>query len=288
LRSKGKVSWQTRTGNTAEPDRWWTDWSKPTLSSAGDMKSKEGRFMQLRLKVPPGAVVWNAKIFYLTANQQAVVKEVTAGDENTAKSKKSPLGSISSTKKEESKHDPVIELKWKVDNPDKDDLRYRLFFAKEGEEIWIPILKEDEELTESKYKWDTTSIPAGYYLIKVEATDEPANDPKLVISHARLSKPVLVDNDPPQLTLKVKVNKTGGIKVSGKVIDNFSMVDEIQFSIDGKPWKNIFPSDLVFDEQVEAFSFNVDDMASGAHTITLRAWDEAGNLTSTGDNFVIK
>lgn len=285
LRAKGKVSWQTRSGNTSEPDRWWTDWSKPVKKSGGDIQLKPGRFMQFRLKVSGGTGVWNAKVFYLPANQQAVIKEINTGGDNSPKKKKKK-GSTTS-KKKELKHDPVVEMKWKVDNPDGDVLQYRLFFAKEGEEIWIPILKEDEKLTETKYKWDTTSIPAGYYLIKVEATDEPANDPKLVISHTRISKPILVDNDPPQIWLNVSV-KSSGIIVSGKVTDNFSNVGEIQYSIDGKPWKNIFPSDLIFDEQSEPFKFFVSELAPGAHTLTLRALDEAKNLSSTGDNFVIK
>jgi len=191
------------------------------------------------------------------------------------------------SKKPADKHDPVIELKWNVDNADGDDLLYTLFFAKEGEEIWIPILKEGEELKETKYKWDTTSTPAGYYLIKVVGSDEPANDPKLVLTHGRISKPILVDNDPPQITLNVKA-KADGIVASGKVTDNFSPVSRIEVSIDGKSWKGIFPSDLIYDEPIEPFSYTAGGLAPGAHTVTVRAWDEATNLTSAGENVVIK
>jgi hypothetical protein len=286
LRSEGNISWQTRTGSTAEPDQWWADWSKPSTSSEGLVASKSGRFLQFRLKVAPDAAVWNARLYYLPANQQAVVKEIAAGDAGGSDSKGKKGGDKGADKGEE-KHDPVIELKWTVDNPDGDVLQYTLFFAKEGEEIWVPILKVDEKLTDTKYKWDTTSIPAGYYLIKVNATDEPSNDPKFAISHSRVSKPVLVDNDPPQIAMSVGVTKDG-IKASGKVTDNFSRVSQIQYSVDGKPWKDIFPEDLVFDDPIEPFSFKVSGLAVGAHTITVRAWDEARNLTSTGDNFVIK
>jgi hypothetical protein len=285
LRSHGKVAWQVRSGNTSEPDRWWTDWSKPQSNSNGDISIKPGRFFQFRVRVTGTGQVWNARIFYLPANQQAVIREVTVdGDGASSTTVKT---SKSKAPKKNDKHDPVINLKWEVDNPDDDELLYRLYFAKEGEEIWISMLKEDEELTEKKYKWDTTSIPAGYYLVKVEASDEPSNDQDLVITHVRVSKPILVDNDPPQITLNVAVAKAG-IVVSGKVTDNFSPLSKFEFSIDGKPWKDIFPTDLIFDEQIEPFSFEVKDLAAGAHTITLRAWDEAKNLTSTGENFVIK
>jgi hypothetical protein len=279
LRSEGNVAWQARSGNTSEPDLWWTDWSKPRKASDGDITLASGRFMQMRLKVPAGAVVWDARVFYLPANQQAVIKDVTAGDAPDPKKGKE--------KKSGDKHDPVIELKWTVDNADGDDLLYTLFFAKEGEEIWIPILKEGEELKETKYKWDTTSTPAGYYLIKVVGSDEPANDPKLVLTHSRISKPILVDNDPPQITLNVKA-KPDGIVASGKVTDNFSPVSRIEVSVDGKSWKGIFPSDLIYDEPIEDYSYTADGLAPGAHTVTVRAWDEATNLTSTGENVVIK
>jgi hypothetical protein len=285
LRSQGKVAWQVRSGNTSEPDRWWTDWSKPQSSSTGDIAVKSGRFFQFRVRVTGSGQVWNARIFYLPANQQAVVREVTV-EEDGASPVLVTKGTIKAPKKDD-KHDPVIKLKWEVDNPDEDELMYRLYFAKEGEEIWISMLKEDEELTEKKYKWDTTSIPAGYYLVKVEASDEPSNDQDLVIKHTAVSKPVLVDNDPPQITLNVAV-ADGGAVVSGKATDNFSPLSKFEYSVDGKPWKDIFPTDLIFDEQIEPFSFDVKDLPVGAHTITLRALDEAKNLSTAGDNFVVK
>ncbi len=286
IRSEGKVAWQTRSGNTKKTGKWWTDWTKLSSSTSGKVLSDKGRFFQLRLRVPSGAAAWNVKVFYLAANQQAVVKEISLGGEKKSAGTSSAV-SKSSPKKSEIKHDPVIKLEWKVDNPDEDELSYELFFAKEGEEKWLAILKEGEELNEKKYSWDTTSIPAGYYLIKVVAGDEPANDPRLAASHARISKPVLVDNDPPQVWMSVAV-KQGAAVVSGKVSDNFSTVGAIQYSVDGKPWKNIFPLDTVFDDQSEGFKFGLGDLGPGAHTVTVRAMDEAQNMTSTGDNIIIK
>ncbi|MFH1437289.1 MAG: hypothetical protein ABIJ56_16395, partial [Pseudomonadota bacterium] len=280
IRSEGKVAWQTRSGNTKKTDKWWTDWTKLNSSTSGEVLSGKGRFFQLRLRVPSGAAAWNVRVFYLAANQQAVVREITLDGEKTPASKSS--GTVKSgSKKADVKHDPVIKLEWKVDNPDEDELRYELFFAKEGEEKWISILKEGEELNEKKYSWDTTSIPAGYYLIKVVAGDEPANDPRLSADHARISKPVLVDNDPPQIWMDVAV-KQGVAVVSGKVSDNFSTVGAIQYSVDGKLWKNIFPLDTIFDDQSESFKFGLGDLEPGAHTVTVRAMDEAQNMTSTG------
>jgi len=285
LRSQGKISWQTRTGNTEKPDKWWTEWSKPSSASSGYITSDSGRFIQFRLKVPPGSSVWNARVYYLPANQQAVVKEVTIGG---GESKGDLLGKKFTEKtRDEIKHDPVIEIKWNVDNPDGDEIAYTLFFAKEGEEQWIPILKEGEKLSQTNYKWDTTSIPAGYYLIKVVASDIPSNDPKFAVSHFKISKPILVDNDPPQVNISVALSGAT-LKVSGRTMDNFSNIRKIQYSIDGKSWKDIFPVDLVFDDPIEDISFEVSDLQKGAHTLTLRAWDEAWNLVSTGENFSIK
>jgi hypothetical protein len=288
LRGKGTSAWQTRTGNTEEPDETWSGWTSPVKSAEGKVKSPASRFIQFRLSVGGESRVWNTQLFYLPYNQQATIKEISFGDGKASNKSGSKKASKSSTsKKGSSSGDPEIKIGWKVENADGDPLRYELWFAREGTAQWIAILEEGEVLEKTEYKWDTTSVPAGHYLVKVAALDDQVNDPALALAHEQISKPLLVDNDPPKVTLSAKGGK-GKASFSGSVEDAFSEVSRIEISVDGGPWKTLFPKDLIFDEQKEAFSHTMDGLEKGPHTATVRAWDRRNNGTSAGAHFKVK
>ena len=283
LRGDGEVAWQTRTGNTKEPDETWSDWSSPSKKLKGKVGSPQARFVQYRIRIKAKARVWNTQLFYLPQNQQATISEITIGDKVKGSSAK-PSSSKSKSTKGAS---PEVKISWKVDNADADPLRYELWFALEGTKQWMPMLDEGEILTKTEYKWDTTSVPAGHYLVKVLAVDDTVNDPGLAASHKKISHPVLVDNDPPEVKISVKAGK-GKATISGSVTDAFSEITRIEVTVDGGPWKTLFPEDLIFDEKGEKFSYTAGDLDKGPHTVTVRAYDRGMNGTSAGDHFTVK
>ncbi|MBW2260414.1 MAG: hypothetical protein JRG91_00455 [Deltaproteobacteria bacterium] len=286
LRGEGAVSWQTRSGNTKEPDETWSEWSSPQAKPQGKVKSPGARFVQYRIRVKAKARVWNTQLFYLPRNQQATITEITVNGQG--KSSKGKSGSSKSKSGgKNAAPDPEAKIKWKVDNADADPLRYELWFALEGTDQWIPILDESEILTKTEYKWDTTSVPAGHYLVRVLAVDDTVNDPTLAASHTKISHPVLVDNDPPTVTLKVKSGK-GKATFTGTVADDFSEITRIEITLDGGPFLTLFPKDLIFDEKKEKFSYTAKDLEKGPHTVTVRAYDRKKNGTSVGDHFTVK
>ncbi len=282
LRGEGPFNWQTRSGNTADPDDTWSDWSKSVTTDQGQVTSPNARFLQFRLEVSKDARVWNAQTFYLPLNQQATVTEIDVGSDpktgkgNPVKSKDAKAGNRAE-----------VKITWKVENADGDELSFGLWFAQEGTAQWIPMLDEGEILTKPEFTWDTTSVPAGYYTIKVEASDEGVNDPALALSHELVSRAFLVDNDPPAVSLEVKVKKGSAI-MQGKVTDGFSEISLIEYSVDGGPFATLFCKDLIFDEIEEQFEHTHDGLEAGAHTVTVRAYDRRGNGTSAGALFTIK
>jgi len=286
LRGEGQLAWQTRSGNTKEPDETWSDWSSSQTGQEGKVSSPAARFVQYRIRIQKKARVWNTQLFYLPRNQQATITEVSVdGQDSGSKGKSSSSKSKSAGAPPDA--DPEVKIEWKVDNADKDPLRYELWFALEGTDQWLPILAEDEILTKTEYKWDTTSVPAGYYLVKVLAVDDTVNDPELAASHTKISHPLLVDNDPPKVTLKIKPGK-GKATFTGTVTDGFSEITRIEITLDGGPWKTLFPQDLIFDEQKESFSYTAGTLGKGPHTATVRAYDRRMNGTSVGDHFSVK
>jgi hypothetical protein len=286
LRGEGGARWQTRSGNTEEPDDTWSAWSAASGTADGKVTSPAARFIQYRLRIESGVRVWNTQLFFLPVNQQATITEIAFGPDPGAKGKSAKPASKTKDGKAAAP-DPNVDLRWKLENADGDLLRFELWFAREGTDLWIPLLAEGEILTKAEYKWNTTSVPAGYYVVKVLATDDQVNDPSLALSHWLVSRPLLVDNDPPKLVIAAKAAK-GKARIEGTVEDAFSKVARIEISIDGGPWQTLFPEDLIFDESKESFSHEIADLGKGAHTVTVRASDQGSNQTSAGAIVTVK
>lgn len=292
----GKLKVQARTGNTVEPDESWSDWSKP-LANGADIGNTTARYVQLRFSWAQdgSAVLRSVELAYRPLNQRAVITELDPASPFHSAGKGSSKGSSKKKQPEVStrtiaarpseKHDPDLKLSWKVDNPDRDELRFRLWYRAASEKVWRPILREDEVLTRTRYEWNTESVPEGRYQIKLIADDSPSNDPTEVLADEFLSVPVLVDNHQP----RVSGLKFAKGQIAGRAEDSFSAISALEFSVDGGPWMPIFSADGLFDETEEEFSFAPPGhLASGPHAIAVRAFDRTGNMGSAEIHLDVK
>jgi hypothetical protein len=175
------------------------------------------------------------------------------------------------TKKPESK----VSLVWKVDNPDKDELRYRLRYRIVGNDTWFDLHDPDEKITKETYDWDTSNLPEGRYRVRVEASDDPSNPPDRVTRDEMESSVLLVDNTPP----RVDRLRAAGRRVQGSAVDGVGPIQRIEVALAGKDdWVPFFPKDGIFDEQQEEFDFDVSSMVPpGAALLAVRVFDDAGN-----------
>jgi hypothetical protein len=178
------------------------------------------------------------RIPFVTSNLRAVLTEVTAdspaslkgvGDE--LEESGGPIGDDPDSK---------VKLKWKVDNPDKDKLRYRVQYRLLGTKHWFDLLRPKELLTSETYTWDTVDLPEGRYRIRVLASDELSNPPSLAKRHQLESGVVLVDNTPPSIE-QLRVN---GRVIEGIVLDGVGPVQRIELSVSGsEEWFPFFVAD---------------------------------------------
>ena len=264
-RGRGRFVLQTRSGNTKEPGDTWSGWSKG-LKQPAVISSPPGRFIQVRAKLPndDSAVLRAVQVFYLPQNQRARVSNVQ--------------GSRPPPKRGEKPRQPpppttLLSLSWKAQNPDGDPLRYRIAYREERQSIWRDMFAEDSVLMEAKYTWDTGSIPDGYYIVRVEASDEESNPEQRSLRSSAMSEPILVDNHPPRLeALKVRKGR-----VLGRVVDALGPIARIQMSIDAGPWRDVFPVDAVFDSADERFDAPLGAISGDSHIIAVRALDASGN-----------
>jgi hypothetical protein len=274
-RATGGIELSTRSGNTATPDATWSAWSAP-LAAPGLVTSPVARYVQVRARWgrDPRAVLTEVTLPFVTDNMRPVVLEVSAQQKGTTGTRE-PVSSIPASGGEPAKHDPVVKVTWKVENPDNDPLRYRVSFRREGQQQWRDALKSDEVLTKTELEWDTQALPEGKYRVRVEASDEGANPPDQVQKHALESDAVLVDNTPPT----IQNLQIAGRRLRARVVDGLGPITRVEIAVDGKnDWRPLGPADGVFDSADEAVDADVSSLVPpGSHMVSVRAFDAAGN-----------
>lgn len=279
----GHLTWQgsgalevsTRTGDTQTPDTTWSAWSG-TLAQGASSTSPAGRFVQVRARLrDASSTIGDITVPFVTENLRAVVTEVTARQKGT-QAHEGKEG-LSPSAAEAPKHDSVVHVAWKVDNPDGDELRYRVNFRREGETRWLEATRPDEVLTKTELDWDTAALPEGKYRVRVDASDEISNPPVDATRHALETAPVLVDNSPPVF----KTLAAQGRRLRAEVVDGLGPIARVEVAVDGGVvWRPLAPADGIFDTADETVDTDVTALVPpgpGPHVLAVRAYDAAGN-----------
>jgi hypothetical protein len=278
----GQLSWDatgtlelsTRTGNTKEPDDTWSAWSNavtaPTLVS-----SPVGRYLQVRARFAkdPNAVLNQVEIAFLTDNLRATLTNVDARGNDGESGDDQPKASGGPITR---RAETTLNLTWKIDNPDKDDLRYRLQYRLLGTNDWFDLLKPGEKLTKENYSWETSDLPEGRYRVKVTASDEISNPPDRATKDTRESGIVLVDNTPPTIDALAAT----GTHLKAIAQDGVGPIARIEVSVAGSDeWFPFFPADGIFDEQREELDLDVKNLAKTLPAlVSVRVYDKANNF----------
>ncbi len=273
-RGSGALQFQTRSGNSEEPDETWSEWSAP-MTNPGPIRSAGARFLQVRARFPrdPDARILAVVANYLPQNQRARISDVGI---KRAKKAASKNGDSHRSADDPPEPSTKIKLTWKVDNPDDDEMLYHLRFRNESQRQWREILRPGEELTSDEYEWDTSALPDGWYVVEVQASDELANPASLVQRTRQRSEPLLIDNHPP----RVESIRANGAHVVGRVVDGMGPIAKLEFAVDGHEFRPFFPVDDLLDTRDERFDLDLSSVDPGSHLVAVRAWDAGGNSVS--------
>src|SRR6185503_15229346 len=165
---------------------------------------------------------------------------------------------------------------WQAEDRNSDTLEYAIYYRPLNESTFR-LLKD--KLRDNFYTIDGATLADGRYIVKIVASDAPDNPLGQALSGERLSEPVDIDNTPPVLRA-VAVPQSGGIgnRASFEVSDATGKIKRADFSLDGAPWTPLFPDDGIADSGQERYSVELPAMATGEHTISLRAFDGSGNV----------
>jgi len=292
---KTAVKLLTRSGNSKEPDSTWSDWSDPLVDPSGSaVTSPPARFLQYRvvLETENGAatpVFHRMDIPYLPANLPPRVTSVTLAKTSKKKAPPKSKGNSAGTTKKKRAAATLsgdVAISWDMEDPNDDDLIFTPAFRGTGETNW-KVLEEDTE--DDSYQWDTRTVPDGVYEVKVTASDAPSNTGTDAKSHEKVSAFFTIDNTPPAVA-RFEVDLPAAGRLTARVVanDGSGRIRSASYSLDAGDWRAVGAADGIIDSADESFAFEVDNLAPGEHTLTVRVMDDAGNSAAAKKVVVVK
>ena len=297
-RGSGNVELQTRTGNGERPDATWSDWSPAVRDPNGNqITSPRARFIQWRATLRTAGAAgqtWmeDTSVAYLPRNVAPEVLSITAlpigvglqqiaqiqVDPNLESSGLDPalFGAVAQVAPRRLFQRGARSFQWQAEDRNGDTLEYAIYYRALNESTFR-LLKD--KLRDNFYTIDGATLADGRYVIRIVASDAPDNPHGQALSGERLSEPVDIDNTPPVLRAVTLPESTGGRNLAVfDVTDATGKIKKADFSIDGAPWTPLFPDDGIADSGHERYSVEVPPLATGEHTISLRAFDGSGNV----------
>lgn len=307
LTAPARVAFQTRSGNTSTPDDTWAEWV-PVRDDAGVTRvaSPPARYLQWRVALtttPKGAppIVDNVTVTYLAANRRPRVASLTvhapgvvfqqpfgtqeppelAGYQSTtpAPARDRALAATSSGGSSAAVGRRLYQkgfqtLQWDGQDPDEDDLRYRVLLRRVGTDDWRELARD---LVGTVYTWDTTQQADGRYYVRVMATDGRANADSLALEGERQQGPFTIDNAAPTIAVAdVRGSAKTATTVRVTVTDAHSPLSRVDVLEATGRWMPLFPEDGVLDGRTETFV--IDRASVGSGPVVVRAADALANI----------
>jgi WD40 repeat protein len=301
-----KVEIATRSGNTRTPDETWSTWTPAYTNQEGSpVTSPRARYLQWRAVLSGTAteapLLTSVTAAYLPRNLRPRVTSITihppgtvfqrpfpadpeiAGFEGDTPERRAAAqvsagggGGNAPSLGRRTYEKGLLTFVWRAEDDNRDELNYDVQYRREGETTW-KLLKRG--LTDPILVWDTTSVPNGRYIVRVVATDAPANSPTTSLTGAMESTTFEIDNTPPVVTV-TSVRRDGArLIIAFDVRDESSAVQKAEYSLDGDRWQMVYPRDGIADSRAEQFELVLEGEAA-ARGVILRATDALNNVSS--------
>jgi hypothetical protein len=307
-----RVVFRTRSGNSARPDKTWSEWSAPLSDPAtAKLTSPNARYVQWKVEMqgaaPPaeaaGVSIHAVTLSYQPQNNRPAVHSITVTPQWVAAPQRSAAaqaqaaagtafsitvtdsgdagpGTTAGTPTQQINRAGVLQLflSWQADDPDNDRLVYTLQVRGESEREWKTL---KPELFDNTYTLEADTLADGRYRFRVIASDRPSNPPSQAREADLESAPVLLDQTPPEVTLaeprRVSQGGSEWLEIEVEGVDALSPVRRAEVSIDAGPWRPMECADGVADSLRERFVVRLPAPAAGEHLVTVRVYDASGN-----------
>jgi sugar lactone lactonase YvrE len=325
--SWGKIRWQaatpsgttirlqTRSGNSADPDNTWSDWSQPYASSLGEqIESPRARFLQWRAVLNSTGEVspelFDVTAIYLQQNlapevseivihspgqtfqkpivatgqieilgMEEVLSETSPRNGNASGAAGMNLPAMSLTAIARPFYRKGIQtVTWKSSDPNEDELRFDVHYRAEGETLW-KVLRNG--LTNPVIAWDTAAMPDGRYTLKIVASDAASNPAESARTGEKTSQSFEVDNTPPRVSSLTAEAAERGHRIVFTAEDDISAIQSVEYAVNSGKWTIVFPTDGIADSKQESFDFTLPGYRDGGiYTLVVKVTDVLGNTVT--------
>ncbi|MGB6234312.1 MAG: hypothetical protein WBF46_12630, partial [Candidatus Acidiferrales bacterium] len=319
----GKIEFYVRSGNTSEPDDYWSPWAGPYTSAEGNnVDCPPARFVQWKAvfhvsgEQSQPALSW-VKLAYLRKNVAPVIDGIAVQDpglraQSFGNGPGQPQGPSIVPLREprspgeqdesfavfaEAQRGPRFSappqgmlakgyqtVLWNAHDDNEDDLVFSLYYRGEGEKDW-KLLKDN--IHDDFYSWDTTSMPDGAYYLKLVASDAPSNPADQALTSEMESDRFQVDNTPPTVE-NIRAEQSGGewhVRFTAR--DAGSAIARTSYSLDAANWEMVFPSGQLTDAPSENYDVVFRNLTPGEHTVAVRVFDQFENTAAGKVTFTV-
>jgi hypothetical protein len=300
------VVFRTRSGNSARPDRTWSDWSEPLSDARGSLvRSPNARYIQWKAEFAGSnaetPTLSGVTLAYLPQNTPPVVRSIAvtpitsqnaAAAKTAASQQNSGTASYSITVTDTGEAgastlsgtptqnvsrslQPQLQIAWAAEDADGDRLMYSLYFRGEDEQRW-KLLRSN--MPENALTLDSDVLADGKYFFRVLASDKTVNPPDTAREAELVSAPVLIDNTPPAVTAKLLRRDGAVADIEVDAQDAVSALKRCEYSLDANSWIPLAAADGVLDSLHERINLKLENLPPGEHLVVVRAFDTANNV----------
>ena len=279
------VRLRVRTGNSAKPDDYWSEWSDWLTDAAGSqVEPGLGRFAQFdaELTTHPGTgtpALVEVNYSYRQANRRPQIQDVVVNGTSLLDGGQNGRQPAPARRRRNGREPAMVTIEWKAADANDDELAFDLYYRALDETEWKPL--EEDIREQSGLQWDTYRVPDGRYLLKLVARDDVGRPPHESLSHEVVTPSVLIDNGPPRVTdLQHRRLPDGSYRITGVARDRAGLLSRVEVSRNSGDWEAVFPEDGIFDSGEEPFAHATEPLEPGEHVFVFAASDGEGNTGS--------
>jgi hypothetical protein len=298
--SGSTLQFQTRSGNSSNANKTWSNWSPPYQKKQGEQAlSPRARYVQFKVmfKTQSGKrspLLQKVSLFYLQANVAPVIKkievlppneiylkppeqeeiiwgaDVSISERAVSKDKEKSL--FIAKKTERKGYQTII---WEAADENEDALLFSCYIKGEDESQWRVL---NEKWTDTIYAFDTLSFPDGTYFLKLVVSDIPSNPVGTELKSDKTSGPFIIDNSLPTIKNFKAEKEKNKLTVTFSAEDSLSYIKEVRYLIRPDEWQSIFPVYGICDSKWENFSLTLTLPFRFDNLLTVKVKDRHGNI----------
>jgi hypothetical protein len=280
---------ETRSGNVGRAQRNWSPW---VLLNQGRVASPPARFLQYRATLTGNAEISGVRVAYEMKNVAPVIAQVEITPPNyrfpapaatSGTAAPSPTLILPPIQRRPAQSSPAssdpgtpalsyakgqIGARWLAEDDNADALEFKVEIRGANESAWKLVR---DKVRERYLSWDSTAYADGKYVLRVTASDSPANPPDQALTAVRESDPFMIDNTPPQITW----GPTGSLQFH--VRDALSTLGKAEYSLNGGEWTVVEPTTRLTDSPEHDYRIVLPTAPPGEVTLAVRVEDAYGN-----------